>query len=173
MVTINSLILLAATATAAVIPRDAAQVQSDLNTINADTQKLTSDVNAYSGGLFGALPSQNDESQLDKDIKSATDDANNSAAVSDSEAQSIISYIKNTLEPNIEKALTALKSKKSQFASAGLQNTVLQDLKDLKTDTDALGSALLAKAPSGEQASGQAVVNEIDADFNDAIQYFS
>lgn len=173
MVAINSLILLATATTAAVLPRDASTVQSDLNTINSDTQKLTSDVNAYNGGLLAAIQPENDESQLDKDIKQATTDANNSAPVSDADATSIINYIKNTLTPSIESALSALKAKKSQFASAGLQNTVLNDLKTLKNDTDSLGSALLAKTPDAEQADGSAVIDQIDGDFDDAISYFS
>lgn len=93
MVAIRNIVLLATTAAAAVVRRDAATVQADLKTINSDTTDLTSKINAYNGGLFNALPVQNAESQLEKDIKSATDDANASSTVSDSDAQAIIDYI--------------------------------------------------------------------------------
>lgn len=90
MVAITRLVLLAVSATAAVLPRDAATIESDLKTINSDTTTLTSKVNAYNGGVINALPVQNAESQLEKDLKSANTDAQNSAAVSASDAQTII-----------------------------------------------------------------------------------
>lgn len=43
-----------------------------------------------------------------------------------------IDYINNTLEPNIDSAVTAIINKMSQFQSAGLAGTVRDDLDNLK-----------------------------------------
>lgn len=77
----------------------------------------------------------------------------------------IISYINNTLEPDIQATLDALVAKKSAFTSSGLGGTVRGDLDTLKGKTDSLGSALLAKASADTQADGQAILDKIDADF--------
>lgn len=90
MVAISQLILLAVSATASVLPRDAATIQTDLQTVNSDTTTLTSKVNAYNGGVSNALPIQTAENQLENDLKSANTDAKNSGAVSATDAQSII-----------------------------------------------------------------------------------
>ncbi|KAK4504507.1 hypothetical protein PRZ48_005423 [Zasmidium cellare] len=173
MVAISQLILLAVSATASVLPRDAATVQADLKTINSDTTTLTQKVQAYNGGVSNALPIQSAENQLEKDLKSANTDAGNSAVVSATDAQSIIDYINNTLEPNIAKSIQALEAKKSNFQADGLSGTVLSDLKNIKNETDTLGASLKAKTPSSKQSAAQAALNKIDNDLQGGINYFS
>ena len=90
MVAISQLILLAVSATASVLPRDVTTVQNDLKTINSDTTTLTSKVQAYNGGTSAALPIQQAENQLEKDLKSANTDAGNVGSVTSAQAQSII-----------------------------------------------------------------------------------
>ncbi|KAF2168600.1 hypothetical protein M409DRAFT_53250 [Zasmidium cellare ATCC 36951] len=173
MVAISQLILLAVSATASVIPRDAATVQADLKTINTDTTTLTSKVQAYNGGAANALPIQSAENQLEKDLKSANTDAGNSAVVSATDAQSIIDYINNTLEPNIAKSIQALEAKKSNFQTDGLAGTVLTDLKNIKNETDTLGATLKTKTPAAKQSAAQAALDKIDNDLQGGINYFS
>lgn len=132
MVAITKFLLFATSVCAAVLPRQAATIQSDLNSINNDVTSLRNSVNSYNGGLFAALPIQQRADDLQKEIEGATDNANASPALNEADSASIVSYIQNTLAPNIDGTLKALVSKKSQFASAGLQNTVKTTLTDLQ-----------------------------------------
>ncbi|KAI5356961.1 Putative Cell wall mannoprotein [Septoria linicola] len=166
MVSIKNLLFLITAASALVIEkRDAAGIQADLNTINTDTNNLKAAADRFTGGLFGALPVQQAADKLEDDLNTATDNANASAAVSDSEAASIIRYINNTLEPNVDAALTSIENKKQQFTSAGLKGKVQDTLTTLRKDTNEYGTALLAKAPASAQDSGKAALAKIDGDF--------
>ena len=136
-------------------------------------QALKKAADNFSGGLFGALPVQNAASTLEDDLDTATTNANNSAAVSDSEASSIISYISNTLTPSIEAALTSVENKKSQFTSAGLKGTVQDTLTTLRSKTNTYGNALLGKAPASAQSSGNAALTKIDNDFAAAQAFYA
>ncbi|TKA32878.1 hypothetical protein B0A50_01104 [Salinomyces thailandicus] len=176
MVGIKSLFLAAVSVTAAtskVIRRDAAQIQTDLMDINGDVVALTNAVNNYSGGLFGALPVQNAEGNLEDSIEAATADAQASAPVSSAETQDIIDYINNTLEPNIDESITAIINKMSQFQSAGLAGTVRDDLTTLQSDTDDLGTALINKAAADKKDAANAALAAIDADFQRAVAAYN
>ncbi|RMY56911.1 hypothetical protein D0863_12818 [Hortaea werneckii] len=196
MVALKNMLLAAVSITAAtskVIRRDAAQIQSDLVNstrqssgqqrletdlcvqmdINGDVVSLTDATNNYSGGLFGAIPVQNAESNLEDSIKSATSNAKASGPVSSSDSQDIIDYINNTLEPNIDSAVTAIINKMSQFQSAGLAGTVRDDLDNLKSETDDLGAALVNKAASDKKTQANAALDAIDADFQRAIAAYN
>lgn len=176
MLSLKNILLFTTAVSAFAIPelieRDAKSTQQNLTNINSDTVTFTQKVNNYVGGLtvLDVVQAQND---LNDDIKSSTTYAQNSGAVTSTEAQSIIDYINNTLEPNIKKAMTAMKSKKSQFQSDGYGQTALDGLKDTKTNTDNFGAALLKNTPSGKTAAANAAQAKIDADFDDAISYFS
>ncbi|KAI6908700.1 hypothetical protein D0869_09133 [Hortaea werneckii] len=176
MVALKNMLLAAVSITAAtskVIRRDAAQIQSDLMDINGDVVSLTDATNSYSGGLFGAIPVQNAESNLEDSIQSATSNAQASGPVSSSDSQDIIDYINNTLEPNIDSAVTAIINKMSQFQSAGLAGTVRTDLDNLKSETDDLGAALVNKAASDKKTQANAALDAIDADFQRAIAAYN
>lgn len=162
MVAISKVLLFATSVCASVLPRQASTIQTDLNNINSGVTDLKNSVNSYNGGLFAALPIQSKASDLQKEIDSATDDANASPAIGESDSASIVAYIQNTLEPNIDSTLDALVAKKSQFASAGLTNTVKTTVSNLQTSTNNYGMALLAKAASGSQSAGQAVLAKIN-----------
>jgi len=174
MVAISNVFLFVAAASAGLIPRDYATVNSDLKTINNDTITLTNAANAYNGGVANSIPVQNAYSQTDKDVKSATTDTQNTASVTDAQAKAIINYINGTLAGNINSAIQAIIAKKSQFTADGLKSTVLSDLKTLKNDTDTFGAALIAKAGSStNQANGKSVLNRIDGYFTTGINAFS
>jgi hypothetical protein len=132
MVAITKFLLFATSVCASVLPRQAATIQSDLNSINDGVTALRSSVNSYNGGLFAALPIQQRAQDLQAEIETATDNANASPAINEADSASIVAYITNTLEPNIDGTLKALVSKRSQFASAGLTNTVRTTLTNLQ-----------------------------------------
>lgn len=132
MVAITKFLLFAASVSAAVLPRQAATIQTDLNPINSGVTDLKNSVNSYNGGLFAALPVQTRAGDLQNEIESATTNANASPAVNEADSASIDAYITNTLSPNIDSTLDALVAKKSKFASAGLQNTVKTTLTNLQ-----------------------------------------
>lgn len=173
MVAISKVLFFAVTATALVLPRSVSQVSSDISNIDSQTKKLTSAINSYNGGgVANALPVQSDEQDLDKAIKSATTDAQNTPKANSADSKKILGQIK-TLIPDIESALTALKNKKSKFEADGLGKTVHDDLTTLKTDTDSFGSALLKIASSDAQSEGKSDITKIDGDFNSAISDFA
>ncbi|KZZ99647.1 hydrophobic surface binding protein [Moelleriella libera RCEF 2490] len=175
MLSIKNLLFLAVAATGSVIiKRDVETVKQDLRTINDDTTAVTAAVNNYNGGGFAAaIPIVNAQNKLSRDIRSATTDAQNAGPASEADADDIIGYITNTLEPNIKTTLSALKSKKSKFDADGLSGTVKSSLQNLKSDTDKLSAALVSASPSSRAQAAQSIANTIDADFDDAIAYFS
>ncbi|KAF7197248.1 hypothetical protein HII31_01403 [Pseudocercospora fuligena] len=176
MLSLKNILLFTTAVSAFAIPelieRDAKSTQQNLTNINSDTVTFTQKVNNYVGGLtvLDVVQAQNN---LNDDIKSSTTYAQNSGAVTATEAQSIIDYINNTLEPNIKKAMTAMKSKKSQFQSDGYGQTALDGLKNTKTNTDNFGAPLLKNTPSSKTSAANAAQAKIDADFDDAISYYS
>lgn len=174
MLSIKNLLFLAVAATGSVIKRDAAEVKQDLQTINSDTSAVTTAVNNYNGGGFtNAVPIVTAQQQLSKDLKKATETAKNAGVVSEADANDIIGYITSELQPNIQTSLSALKAKKANFDADGLTPIVKSSLQDLKTDTDNLGAALIGGTPASKKPQAEDIQNKIDADFVDAIAYFS
>ena len=170
----NILCLVSAVSASAILGRDAAKVLSDLQGINTDVTSLITATNNYNGGGAGnAAPIISAEATLDKAIKAATTDATNEGTLTVAQGQSQLSYITNTLEPNIEKAISALEAKKADFTTDGLIPTVCGDLKQLKTDTDALGAQLISHSPASLVSQAQAEQAKIDSDYAGAISFFA
>lgn len=90
--------------------RDAALVLSDLAAVGSAITTLTNSVNAYTGGLLGALTISTDATNLDTAINKATTDANAAAAFTTSESSSITAAIGSSV-PQIQASLTALVNK--------------------------------------------------------------
>lgn len=172
MVAIKNLFMFIAAASALVLPRDGAQTLTDLQTIDSDTNKLTAAINGWNGQVFSAIPITNAEKQVETDTKTATSNSNG-VTYTESDASSIISYISNTLEPDIQKSLNALVAKKAQFKSAGLSNTVTTDIQNLQSETKDLSANLINGAPADQKSAGQAVADKIQADFTNALNNFN
>lgn len=164
---------MAASAKAAFTSRDAASTQQNLETINASVLKLTQTTTAYTGGLLAASSISNDEATLGQNIKNAISDANASEMVTEDEADAIIKYIVDTLEPNIKACMGALQAKKEELKKAGLQGTVKGDMDDLRKQTNDLGKALLAKAPESKRPEGEKAMKVVDGDFEEAVKAFA
>lgn len=164
---------LAASAKNALSSRDAASTQANLETINAAVVKLIDIIEKYTGGLLAASSISSQQAQLGVDIKNAIADTKASQPVTDEESKAIMAYIAETLEPNIKKNMSALKEKKSEFAAASLQSTVLGDMKELRDATNQLGEEMVKKAPAAQQGEAKKLNETVDDNFKEAIQFFS
>lgn len=162
-----------AAAKSAIVSREAQTTQANLETITKSVEKLINTVNGYKGGVLAAVSISSDEATLGQDIKNSTTDAKKSEVVTDEEAKVLIAYIENSLEPAIQRCMAALKAKKTELAAAGLGDTVLGDLKDLRVSSNALGEALVEKAPATQHESARAAMGKVDVAFEDAIKFFS
>jgi hypothetical protein len=161
-----------AAAKSAVVSREAQTTQANLETIVKAVEKLNTTVTGYKGGVLAAVGISSDEATLGQDIKNSTADAKKSEVVTDEEAKILIAYIENSLVPSIEKCMASLKAKKTELAAAGLGDTVLGDLKDLRASSNALGEALVEKAPATQHEAARAANAKVDAHFDDAIKFF-
>ena len=174
MVSFTNILFVAGTAAAlAIQERDVTTVLNNLKAIDTATKKLTTDTTSWTGGASGAITIQNDESAVDKAVNSATSEAKTEPQANSADSKTIITYVTGTFTPDIKAALNAVVAKKTQFAAVGLSSTVLSDLKQLKTDSDALGAALKAVASSDQKTPAQNAINSIDTLFNSAIAVFS
>ncbi|KAF1819077.1 hydrophobic surface binding protein [Dissoconium aciculare CBS 342.82] len=173
MVAISNVVLFAVSAAAALIPRDAATAKADLQTVNSDIQSLTTAVNNYPGGGQNLVPVVQAEQKLENDLDAAAGRAKGQPVVSATDAQSIIDYINNTLEPSTKGSITALQNKKTQFTNDGLKPTVLNNLNSIKNRTSVLGASLVKSAPSTKSSAAQAALNKVVADINAGITTYS
>lgn len=176
MVGISKILFFALSASAAILPRTVAQIKTDLQTINTDTQALTQKVNAYDGtvgGANGQTVVQQAEKKVESDIDNADTDTKNTPAASSSDSASIISYINSTLEPTISGAITAIINQKSKFVAGGLKTLVQNDLASLKSKTQTLGNDLIAKSSSDQSANAQTALNKVIADIQRGIDAYA
>lgn len=171
---VTRIAVLATAVAAAIVQRDAAQVLADLKVVQSDNQKLQTAISNYNGGGLGpAIPILSAAKQLDNDIKKTTTDSDASGAVSESDAQSIIDYITNTIEPTLSQTMDILHQKKATADANGLTSTVHDQLVTIKSDTDKLGASLTAHAPADKVAAANAILAKIDADFQREIDEYS
>lgn len=173
MFRVSNFAKIAASAKNALTSRTPGTALENLTTINASVEKLTQIVVAYTGGLLAASPISSQEAAVGIEIKNATNDAKVSEAESVEEAKAVIAYIAETLEPTIRACMAAMKDKKDFFVKASLIGTVTGDLKDMQSQTETLSNALLAKSPKEQQQEGERAVQTINADFEDALKFFS
>ncbi|KAG6000417.1 hypothetical protein E4U21_005477 [Claviceps maximensis] len=173
MFSLRNLVFLAVAVTGSVIPRDAAEVKKDLIAINADTQAVTKAVIDYAGGMQSAPPILIAQNRLTSDIKTATDHTKAAGKVSESEADDIINYVTTQFQPNIDAALSALKSKKDKFQADGITRIVKVRLEQLKKDASELSEALVIGAPASRVENAKSIKAHIDASIEGAIKDFS
>ena len=107
------------------------------------------------------------------DLNAAAGRAKGQPVVSATDAQAIIDYINNTLEPSTKASITALQNKKTQFTNDGLKGIVLSDLQSIKNRTTVLGASLVKSAPSTKSSSAQAALNKVLAVINAGITTYS
>ncbi|KAI5362311.1 Putative Cell wall mannoprotein [Septoria linicola] len=154
--TIASLLLATIAYSAPLIhPRASAAIIDDLNTINTDTTALQSALSAYKGGLFSALPIQNANEQLTKDINNAIASGGYYGFASEQESQQALSFIYYTLAPNVEATAALLSQKKDFFVADKLSERVLQSLQALRSASYQYGQILASKNPGFADANAR------------------
>lgn len=93
-----------------IVQRSAATVLTDLATISTDITTLTTAVQAYAGGLTGALTIATVETTLDTAINQATTDTKAATSFSAADSTSVVAAIAS-LTPEITTGLSALAAK--------------------------------------------------------------
>ncbi|KAJ4412951.1 hypothetical protein N0V82_008634 [Gnomoniopsis sp. IMI 355080] len=169
----SAFVLATAVSAATLAKRDVATVLTNLENIDTQTETLTAAINAWDASLLGALGVQSDVTNLETAITDATTEAETEAQASSADSTTILSYVSDTLNPDIVAALDALTARESDFSALSLNSLVLTDLETLQNDTDALGAALINVASSDTQAEAATLVSDIDAAFASAIAVFS
>lgn len=112
-----------------------------LLSINKNIGSLTTTTKGYNGGLMAATGVADKANALDSSIKSATTAVKATQKLNSADSGAVIKSV-NTITPSIDATINALVSKKSQFASAGVQGIVSDQINSLKTDTSSLAVAL-------------------------------
>ncbi|KAI0126999.1 hydrophobic surface binding protein A-domain-containing protein [Xylariales sp. AK1849] len=174
MVKFESIILFATAISAATIRRrDAAETLANLQTIDADTDSLTTTVTDWDGSVLGALGISSSATALENEIDDTNTDASDDTVYSSADSAEIVAYITDTLEPDIAASLNEIVAREADFESAGVASLVLSQLQSLQESEDTYGATLLGLFSSDQTAAAQAVQDQIDADFDAAIAAFS
>lgn len=156
----------------ALVRADIATIRSDIAAIDSAVSDLNTRLGASSINYITALGIHNSAQALDKKIQQGTADVqSNTETVTDEIAQEFITTLTGT-EKNVASATSRLAAQKPNFDKLGVTNLAKQDIAALSTDTDAFGKALVAAAPSAEQASAQALADKFNADLKGAADAY-
>lgn len=141
---------------------DVGNISALLTTLDADVQGVV----LGTPGLGFALQVEEDALILDKKILQTIQDVNASPPFGTAGSLEVgISLL--ALEPKINQTLGDVASKNTAFG--GLGPIVLACLKQLKKDTDKLGSVIVPKLDALEQAIAPAIISGIDNAFTTAL----
>ncbi|KAF8128970.1 hydrophobic surface binding protein A-domain-containing protein [Boletus edulis] len=133
------------------VKRDAAKVGQDIENLDEQAQALDASVNAFpnmGGTLTQVYGIHQAAVNMDKYIKTTTNDVNASEGFSDDEGNSMLSLIKEGLAPDVKKGLDDLVAKKSALFALGADSITKADIDTLKEDSNAFKNAIVAKAPA-------------------------
>ncbi|KAB8339208.1 hypothetical protein FH972_022142 [Carpinus fangiana] len=163
----------------AIEARDAATVVGDIRTLTTQLNTLQNQLKAFQGGAAGtgaALQIQGTEQTIENTLKKAAQDASNSPNFGNSGSADVANAIVG-VERNIYSVLDLLIQKKSAFATAALgfsaTGLVLQDLKNLKSQTDAFGANASAKLVPELAKLAPLLLSNIDYHYSVAIDAYS
>ncbi|KAF9459839.1 hydrophobic surface binding protein [Collybia nuda] len=188
MVHISSTLLLAfafvATAISTPLKRTVAEIQADIADISAQVTSLDQKITAFpaTGGSlaaalidpFGKRTSQaihSSSGTLVASLKKGTTDVTATGPVNEADGGAILSSV-NAFEPTIQHALVGIVEKRPAFQAlpiGGIPALVLQDLKDLNTNTVAFSDALITNAPDSLKGAATQLKDGIVAGFATAI----
>ncbi|EED24461.1 antigenic cell wall galactomannoprotein, putative [Talaromyces stipitatus ATCC 10500] len=161
--------------------RDEASVLTGIQKIANATITLNNTVASYPGGIEGTITAVeilSDSFAVINAIVCTTNDAKHSANFTDAESESVAEAFIATLVPVVESSLATIESKKADFEDgflgiASLTSLVETILKEIKSDSDDLATAIIAKLTSTWASVAPLIVAEIDDAFDKAIATFA
>lgn len=175
MVAIIKLLFLAFTATATVLPRDAATVEADIaQRIGPQNQALNNAVNSFpASGLAGALAINSNILSLTSTVEGATDDVQSSGSFSEVDGVTILSEVQ-AIVPTLLDTLSVLEIQVPAWSDIpGGQALVLSDLQNLNGSFTGFNDALIAASPANLVPAGTFVKTQIADGFRRAIDAYS
>lgn len=168
MVAIKDLVFFAATAAAAVLPRQAVTVQTDLTAIDNAVNQLGRDVTL--GPLNAGTLLLNVDS-LESALNTGIQDAQASPAIIGQAAAGIVDFLTTTAQQDIATALSNLEGARAIFIAALLDPVILNDLGALRKLARQYYSALQTALPLNYNDI-ETVANNTDEAFIRAIALF-
>ncbi|KAL7931204.1 hydrophobic surface binding protein A domain-containing protein [Trichoderma chlorosporum] len=175
MMNFAKFLLLASTAAAIILPRDALTVDTDINQKLGPLYKtLDNDVKAYpASGLPGALAIHDDVQTLVAVTQNTTSDVKASGSFSEADGTTILQDIQ-ALVSTILGSLSAFQDQVPAWANIpGGTAVVLNDLQSLNTTSINFFNALITAAPAGLIPSFTSIKTQIVGGFNSAIAAYS
>lgn len=160
--------------TQAALAADASSVIGVLLQIGNATAQLSSDTSKYNGGVAGlpfAIQVQQDAVYIHKLTIVGTDEANASGPFGTDTPGSIdVADALLTLSGQVSETLNVAKGKAELFGE--LKPIVLSTLYGLKLDTNTVAKATIEKMGEEEQAIAPIALDQLNGDFNSAIEAF-
>ncbi|KAG6380048.1 hydrophobic surface binding protein A-domain-containing protein [Boletus reticuloceps] len=158
------------------VKRDAAKVGQDIEDLDKQVQALDASVNAFPnmGGTLAQVYAIHQATEsVDKVIMTTTNDANASEGFNDDEGNSIFSLIKERLGPDVKKGLDDLVAKHPAISALHASPIAEADINILKKDSNALGNAIVAKAPANLKSDIMEQFDAINKELANAANVYS
>lgn len=144
--------------------RAAAQSDDQFTTLQSDTNKATSDVKGWDGQITTATVIQSDLDQINNDAKKLKPNTPDY----DTFLQGCQSF-----DPALLSLIKQLISRKADFQSVGLGSTIKNDIVNIKSSIDSMGSTWISKTDSTHKMQTQVCLAKLDNDTNQGISAFS
>ena len=160
-------------AAAAIIPRDANQVNNDITGIDTAVRKLTAAINAYNVGVTQAQPVFDAGQAVHVVNRQGFADAQASSAFSSADSKRIVDNTNAGVGKDIPISVKALESKKPLFDQAGLSGRVESMILLLKNDHETFSLAVGAKLSPDQAPAGLVAAGKIDAVLQQAAAYYA
>ncbi len=147
MVAIRNLLLLGSVGTALILSkRDFGTVVGDITNIHSRVKSLSSTLEIWTSsnglGILGAAPILTAEQGLDSAINNAATHASQTSQLTDEQSESLAASV-DALKTNTSMLLTAMKNKKTDFASVGALGIVRSSITSLTATQDKYSNALV------------------------------
>ncbi|KAL8371671.1 hypothetical protein RB595_001461 [Gaeumannomyces hyphopodioides] len=172
---INSLLLAAGLAApaASLARRDLAAIQGALKNVEDGLGKVKTAVQGLNGNdINSGTPILSVSDALSKTIKQATTDIQGSQELSLQDALSL-QQSSGALITAAQDTVSALTAKKAALDQLGVTQIAVTTLKQQKTDSSALGKALVSKIPAIGQGIAQQSIDQIDQTLDKGITALS
>ncbi|KAH8881669.1 hypothetical protein GQ53DRAFT_701839, partial [Thozetella sp. PMI_491] len=140
------------------------KVQTALGTLDTAVKALTTDPNT-------ATPILTASQGVESTIKQATTDISGTTELSLTDALSLQSTATG-LTTAVNTTIADIVSKKATFDQLGVSSIVLQTLQQQKTDSAALGQAIVSKVPAVGQTIAQQSIDQVNAAIDSGIAAF-